>query len=624
MKSLKRIILIAVITVAACLFAACGGDRATEIDEGEEEMPSAVRLETPSGLNVEGDQIVWGCVDNAVKYVVNYKGKETETELNYFVLASEESGAVYGFKVKAVGDGERYLDSEWAICVEFGYDKNGFLYRLLENGSGYEFHRGKATEATLTGIVTIPDYFNGLPVKRLAQDAFMFHTYGMPDRLPVPNYPDDLTNKVTTAVVFPSRLESIGMYALGGMIKVEEFKIPDSVTEIESSAFYMCMGLKRVTLPKGLTEIPSACFRYCALEEIDFPDTIEKIGGAAFESRTQIGEPPSPITTCPNLKNVVIPEGVTYIGGSAFFGCEGLTDVVLPDSLKTLESKAFWCCTALKNITFPSELEYIGQDVLYKTEWLDSQSDGLVINGSAVLSYKGKIEDGAVIEIPSGIKCVSGAIFSMQKSAFEVVIPNGIVNFGEKVFTNTGVCKVNIPDDWTEIPDYFLSLCSNITTIEIPFGITKIGASAFNSTKIREVVIPKSVTEIGDSAFGSCTALERVALPSGLKSIGLKAFNNCKSLTEIVIPKSVESIYGSFTNCPALAAVYYEGSEEQFAACSKKSYISSTGVLTEIKGKSYSDAVIYYYSESEPDYTDQNSYWRYADGVATPWIKETE
>ena len=622
MKAFKHIIMISLITLTVGLFAACGDG--TDNDDFEDYIPQTVQLEAPSGLNVYDDQILWNYVDNAIKYVVYYNGKETETEYNHILLSSEESGDVTRFKVKAVGDGSIYLDSEWSSYVKFGYDQNGYLYRLLEDGSGYEFHRGKATEATLTGLVKIPDYFNGLPVKRLAQDAFMFHQYGMPDLLPVPIYPDLLTNKVTTAVIFPSRLESIGEYALGGMIKVEEFVIPDSVTEIERNAFYMCMGLKRVTFPKGLKEIPLACFAYCALEEIDLPDTIEKIGGEAFKSCTFSGGSGPLYSTCPNLKKVVIPEGVTYIGGGAFSGCMGLTDVVLPDSLKTLGSKAFWLCTALKNITLPSEWQHIGMDIFYGTEWLDSQPDGLVISGNAVLCYKGTNEDGAKIEIPSGIKYVAEALFHKQVNSFEVTIPNGIVNFGERVFTNTGVCKVNIPDDWTEIPDYFLSLCRNITAIEIPTGITKIGASAFNSTNIREVVIPESVTEIGDNVFGSCTALERAELPFGLKSIGVKAFNNCKSLTEIVIPRSVESIYGSFTNCPALAAVYYEGSEKQFAACSKKSYISSTGALVEIKGKRYSDAVIYYYSENEPDYADQNSYWHYTDGVATPWIKETE
>ena len=48
---------------------------------------------------------------------------------------------------------------------------------------------------------------------------------------------------------------------------------------------------------------------------------------------------------------VVIPEGVTEIGQSAFFECKGLKSVVIPNGTKIIGTWAFYGCKKLKSIT---------------------------------------------------------------------------------------------------------------------------------------------------------------------------------------------------------------------------------------------------------------------------------
>lgn len=55
---------------------------------------------------------------------------------------------------------------------------------------------------------------------------------------------------------------------------------------------------------------------------------------------------------CNSLKEVKIPEGVTYIPGYFFKNCYALKEVVLPHSIVTLGKQAFCNCSSLESFTF--------------------------------------------------------------------------------------------------------------------------------------------------------------------------------------------------------------------------------------------------------------------------------
>ena len=59
------------------------------------------------------------------------------------------------------------------------------------------------------------------------------------------------------------------------------------------------------------------------------------------------------------LKEVIIPDGITTIRGEAFRGCSNLTSVTIPSSLETIERNAFFGCTSLVTINIPSGIDVI-------------------------------------------------------------------------------------------------------------------------------------------------------------------------------------------------------------------------------------------------------------------------
>ena len=61
-----------------------------------------------------------------------------------------------------------------------------------------------------------------------------------------------------------------------------------------------------------------------------------------------------------NIKSYVIPNSVTSIGDSAFWGCRSLSDIVIPSSVTSIGDCAFWDCSSLSDIIIPSSVTSIG------------------------------------------------------------------------------------------------------------------------------------------------------------------------------------------------------------------------------------------------------------------------
>ena len=116
--------------------------------------------------------------------------------------------------------------------------------------------------------------------------------------------------------------------------------------------------------------------------------------------------------------------------------------------------------------------------------------------------------------------------------------------------------------------------------------MTRIGRNAFNyiSRSFYYITLPKNLTYIGDSAFQNCQALREIIIPLSVEYIGTSAFAMCDNLT-----------------------LYYEAESEW-------QHWGNMGCRPE-----------YYYSEKEPALKSDGTgydgnYWRYVDGVATPWV----
>ena len=219
----------------------------------------------------------------------------------------------------------------------------------------------------------------------------------------------------------------------------------------------------------------------------------------------------SPVHENSNVKKVVIEDGVTSIGKSAFHNCNSLTDITIPDSVTSIGTSAFKYCTSLTSITIPDSVTSIGTSAFSSCISLTS------------------------ITIPDRVTSIESSVFEGCTGLTSITIPGGVTSIGYAAFSG----------------------CSSLTSITIPDGVTNIGSFAFDGcSSLTSITIPDSVTSIRNGAFKNCTGLTSITIADGVTSIGAVAFYNCSSLTSIAIPDSVTSIGdSSFSNCESLITI---------------------------------------------------------------------
>lgn len=132
------------------------------------------------------------------------------------------------------------------------------------------------------------------------------------------------------------------IYKEKNMNKNEDFVIRDT-TLVEYKGTN-----KDVIIPDGITKIEQSAFWGCrSITSIEMPNSVADIGDAAF-------------CHCGSLTSVTMGNNVKNIGDSAFQNCTSLINIKLPKSLTNIGKGAFCNCVSLTNIEIPDNVKSIG------------------------------------------------------------------------------------------------------------------------------------------------------------------------------------------------------------------------------------------------------------------------
>ena len=316
------------------------------------------------------------------------------------------------------------------------------------------------------------------------------------------------------------------------------------------------LGVPEVVIPEGVTSIGKSAFSWSLTPtRIVIPEGVTSIGEEAFE-------------LCLNLTSIVIPEGVTSIGKKSFGSCESLTNLVIPESVTSIGEEAFSGCSNLTSIVIPEGVTSIGKRAFSKCSALTRIVIPKSVTSIGEAAFIG-CSNLASIVIPEGVTSIGDGAFIDCSNLTRIVIPEGVTSIGKSAFSRCSrLTSIVIPESVTSIGDGAFNDCSNLTSIIIPEGVnlfslvipdgsTKIGDKAFSGWKnLTRLVIPDGVTSIGDGAFNDCSNLTSIIIPEGVTSIGWAAFLGCSGLTSLIIPEGVTSIRGyAFKGCSNLTSI---------------------------------------------------------------------
>lgn len=379
-----------------------------------------------------------------------------------------------------------------------------------------------------------------------------------------------------------------------------EYHIPDTVTVIDSAAFYNNRNLQSVEIPNTVTEIGDSAFAFCrGLVSIEIPDSVEKVGDSAFESCSSLTSatlgkeirviPVWMFKLATKLKTVSFGAGVQEINEAAFRDCpietvnyEGTEDAwnkikihAWGNSALTDAKKNYGTVGGSNAITITLDAAGGSADKEYLTlENTASSYEGLPTptrEGCEFYGWFTKAEGG--VQISENDALLIKKDHTLYAHWEDTVVLSGslsdtvlwaVHSTGELSFYGTGA--IDGDAEWR-------AKRSDITSVSIEGDITAIrNGGLLLLWEVKELVIPEGVKEIGTNALAGCTGLTKITLPESLETIGQSAFGqreqkgsvlvfpSCKSLTSITIPKNVTNIGNyAFSKCTGLKEVIFEG-----------------------------------------------------------------
>mgnify|MGYP004500616609 FL=1 len=244
-----------------------------------------------------------------------------------------------------------------------------------------------------------------------------------------------------------------------GCVKLKTVKLSNNLRTIENDAFSGCESLTSITIPEKVRKIQGNPFIECSkLTKINVNKnnkTYTSIGGILFtKSKKTLAVYPY------GKKNSAysVPKTVYKIAEDAFSESSFIRTIKMTNSVKRIEDNAFAHCYRLKNVTLSQRLTYIGEQVFNDTEFNDTDSkwkNGYLYCGNALISVKQNLK--------------------------QVTVKKGTRILGTRA----------------------IDLCENLRKVTLPEGLLYINDYALHDdTKLSTLTIPKSVKEIGKDAIG--------------------------------------------------------------------------------------------------------------------------
>ncbi len=281
---------------------------------------------------------------------------------------------------------------------------------------------------------------------------------------------------------------------------VKEYRLEEGnlfLKEVDG-ILYNRMGTTLVEVPDGYEG------------ELVIPEGVTAIGGYAVQG-------------CSLITSVKFPQSLQSIGSSAFSGCSKLTSLELPQGVRSIGKDAFFN-SALKEIHIPEGIESVGYRAFGLTPFYDDTENwdnGMLYVGKHLISAE-KITE-TICQIREGTTVICPGAFRELRVVLQgIIVPSSIKRIEQGAFYTVDPNILTLPDKGIEFEN---GVFSEPETLNVP-----------------HVVAPPDA--IGGHIFkmGSLEVKEGVAyIPEGVRSIGYQALAT-EQYETLYISASVEYI----------------------------------------------------------------------------------
>ncbi len=343
----------------------------------------------------------------------------------------------------------------------------------------------------------------------------------------------------------PRAVTSIGNYAFMNT-EIESFDMT-MVEKLGGYAFDGCSALRFITVPAGITEIPSGAFRNCT-----------NLGSVAFADGTEL----------------------TSIDTEAFSGCSALRSINLPLSLERISEKAFSRCTSLKSFVLPTSVTSVGRGILAGCNAIEEYEGNLPPLDRRLGYFFSDPDSGSYYDnnsVPASLKKVTvaeGTLFVAPETFYEcryietVILPSSLASIGDSAFWHMpSLEKIDLPDGLTSIDARAFGNCVNLKELTVPDSVETMGREMlFGCFALEELTVPfigQSRTsasgytnwffnDYGSGAYGAPASLKKISVTDSEIILG-NAFSDARYVEEITLASGVRSIGSyAFSDCVAL------------------------------------------------------------------------
>ena len=414
-----------------------------------------------------------------------FKGKKTVDGFTYYMFKDNETGEDYA-RVNIEKDAETHPSGHYTLLSQVT-GEDGINYPCTVAELFFVLFSEQLCP-NLTRL-TFPDSYKSITVSNtvasqidLSANLKTVNIYQCKNLTEI-DLPEGLTelsdlsdNPNLVRVGIPSTLQVIKGYAFRGCKSLETLELPPTMTSIGLRAFYQS-GLKRFTVPKGITTLQEVfleseqleevilsddvetllgafdfckslkrvtfgtglktigdfSFRWTAIEEMDIPDHVTLICQCAFAS-------------CRKLKRVHLGKGITSLEGPIheyytpyvhttgyiFSGCDQLEEVTAENAITVIGDYVFGSCT-LSEIPFGNRIETIGKQAFFSTPLVNIVLPGTVksigdeaFGWSPYMSY-GEDVHKAVYSYAANPPTLGSDVFTSQSLSRPLYVPRGRV-----------------------------------------------------------------------------------------------------------------------------------------------------------------------------------------------------